>query len=303
MKEGLRVPAAFTMIRSPRARQAVCVALDLATLGAASALLGDDQGPWRAGGAGVQITSHLSIPTLTIPATAIAPSSQVLVGFPLVQTGGFGRGTFRAALPRQADKLRSLGTLNTSTLGPLAEDLTPVAVTEFAARAIPHVSMVTHRPLVQAASLGGGAFITALTSALHFGLTLGTGSGLTGVCVALRLTPVTHTCGAGVLLPLLAMLVLFTSRQTGIGHTLRTAAAWLDHQVLMRFAGHLLTLCYRTPDFPVAADTSGAEAWLPLFTVSVCSALPGARLSIAATLGAAFSSWGERALVRGTAER
>ena len=62
--------------------------------------------------------------------------------------------------------------LNTTALGPLADHLTPVAGTELAARAVPHVAAVTHRALVQAASLGGGAFITALTSSLHFGLTL-----------------------------------------------------------------------------------------------------------------------------------
>lgn len=65
-----------------------------------------------------------------------------------------------------------LRAFNTTTLGPLAEDLTPVAGTEFTASAVPHVSMVTHRTLVQAASLGGGTFITALTSTLHFGVTL-----------------------------------------------------------------------------------------------------------------------------------
>lgn len=65
-----------------------------------------------------------------------------------------------------------LWAFNATALGPLAEDLTPVAGTEFTARAVPHVAMVTHRALVQAASLGSGTFITALTSALHFGVTL-----------------------------------------------------------------------------------------------------------------------------------
>ena len=45
-----------------------------------------------------------------------------------------------------------------------------------------------------------------------------------------------------------------------------------------RFAGHLLTLCHWALDFPVATDTSGAKAGLPLLTVSVHSPLPGARL-------------------------
>lgn len=62
--------------------------------------------------------------------------------------------------------------LNTTAFGPLADHLTPVAGTELAARAVPHVTAVTHRTLVQAASLGGGAFITALTSTPHIGLTL-----------------------------------------------------------------------------------------------------------------------------------
>lgn len=50
----------------------------LATLGAASALLGDDQGARRAGGARAQITSHLGITAFTLPATAVGPTSQVL---------------------------------------------------------------------------------------------------------------------------------------------------------------------------------------------------------------------------------
>lgn len=50
----------------------------LATLRAASILLGDSQGAWRAGGAGTQITSHLGITAFTVPATAIGPLSQIL---------------------------------------------------------------------------------------------------------------------------------------------------------------------------------------------------------------------------------
>lgn len=65
-----------------------------------------------------------------------------------------------------------LWAFNTTTLGPLAQDLTPVAGTELAACAVPHVTVVTHRALVQAAPLGCGAFITALTRTLHFGPTL-----------------------------------------------------------------------------------------------------------------------------------
>lgn len=219
------------------------MALDLGTLRAASTLLGDGKAALWAGGAGTQITSHLGITAFTLSASAISPSSEVLVGTPLVHAGRFGRGTLRAALSWQVNELGSLRAFNTTTLSPLAEDLTPVAGTELTARAVPHVSMVTHRALIEAASLGSRTFITAPSSTLHFGLTLVTGDGPTGVCVAFRLTPVTHTCGAGVLLPLLTVLVVFTSRQTGVGHTLRTTLARLDHQVLMRFAGHLLTLC------------------------------------------------------------
>lgn len=65
-----------------------------------------------------------------------------------------------------------LWAFDTTTLGPLAQDLTPVAGTELAARAVPHVTVVTHRALVQAASLGSGAFVTAPTRTLHFGPTL-----------------------------------------------------------------------------------------------------------------------------------
>lgn len=248
----------------------------MATLGAASALAVDGQRAWRAGGAGPEITSHLGITALALPATVIgiSPSSRVLVGSPLVHTGGFLRGTLGAALPRQVNKLRSLWALDPCTFSPLTEDLTPVAGAELAAGAVPHVSMVTHRPLIKAAPLGGGAFVTTLAGALHFGLTLLAAQRRTGAGLTFGLAAVAHTCGAGVFLPLLAVLVLFTSGQTGVGHTLRTAPARLDHQVLMRFAGHLLTLSHRTLDVPVAAQTSGAEAGLPLLTVSVHIPLP-----------------------------
>lgn len=65
-----------------------------------------------------------------------------------------------------------LWAFDTSTLGPLTEDLTPAAGTELAAGAVPHVSMVTHCALVLAASLSSSAFITALPGTLHFGLPL-----------------------------------------------------------------------------------------------------------------------------------
>lgn len=65
-----------------------------------------------------------------------------------------------------------LWAFHSSALGPLAEDLTPAAGAELAARAVPHVAVVPHGALVQAAPLGGGAFVAALTGALHFGLTL-----------------------------------------------------------------------------------------------------------------------------------
>lgn len=65
-----------------------------------------------------------------------------------------------------------LRALHSSALGLLAEDLTPAAGAEVAACAVPHVAVVVHRALVQAAPLGGGAFIAALTGALHLGVAL-----------------------------------------------------------------------------------------------------------------------------------
>lgn len=221
-----------------------------------------------------------------------------------MHTGRFdGGGALWAAFPRQVNQLRSLWALHSSTLGPLTENLTPVTAAELAAGAVPHVSMVTHCALVQAASLGSGTFVTAATGSFHFGLTLVTGDGLTGVCVTFGLTPVTHTCGAGVLLPLLSMLMLCPCRQTGVGHTLRTALTRLDHQVLIWFAGHLLTLCHRTLDVPAPADTSGAAAGRPLLSIPVAPPLPGARLSVASTLGAALPGRGEEAVIPRAGER
>lgn len=65
-----------------------------------------------------------------------------------------------------------LGTFKASTLCPVADDLTPAAGAELAARVIPYVAMVTHRALVQAAPLGSHALLAALTSTLDFSLTL-----------------------------------------------------------------------------------------------------------------------------------
>lgn len=157
--------------------------------------------------------------------------------------------------------------------------------------------MVTNNILVQAASFGRNTFITALTDTLNFGLTLVTDDWPTGACVAFRLTSVTHTCGAGVLLPLLTMLVLFPSRQTGVGHTLWTAVARLDHQVLMWFAGHLPTLHHRTLDSPAGAEASGTKAGAPLLSIPVDNPLPGAGISASATLGTALPSWDEGVLI------
>lgn len=187
------------------------MAVDLVTLGATLAVLNDSQGAQRAGTAGSQITSHLGIVAFALTTTAITPSSKVLVGFSLVHTGRFRRRTLGAAFPRQVNELRSLWAFDTSTLGPVTEDLTPAAGTELAAGAVPHVSMVTHCALVLAASLSSSAFITALPGTLHFGLPLVAGYGWAGFSVAFRLTSVTHARGAGVLLPLLTALVLFSS--------------------------------------------------------------------------------------------
>lgn len=54
----------------------------------------------------------------------------------------------------------------------MAEDLTPAARAEFAAAGVPHVAVVTHYALVEAASPGGGALVAALAGASYFGLTL-----------------------------------------------------------------------------------------------------------------------------------
>lgn len=59
-----------------------------------------------------------------------------------------------------------------TALGLMTEDLTPVADTELAACAVPHITMVTHRAFIKAAPLGSYAFIAALTGALDFGPTL-----------------------------------------------------------------------------------------------------------------------------------
>lgn len=53
--------------------------LTLLTLGAASSLLRDGQGPPRAGGAGPGVTSHPGIFTFTLPTAAVGPPSQILV--------------------------------------------------------------------------------------------------------------------------------------------------------------------------------------------------------------------------------
>lgn len=74
-----------------------------------------------------------------------------------------------------------LRALHSSALGPLAEDLAAAAGAEVAARAVPHVAVVVRRALVQAAPLGGSAFITALTGALHLGVALRGETGRSGL--------------------------------------------------------------------------------------------------------------------------
>lgn len=68
--------------------------------------------------------------------------------------------------------------------------------------------MVTNGTLIQAASFGGNAFITALAVSLNFGKTLLTADRPTAVGVTSGLAVVTHAGRTGVLLPLLAVLVL-----------------------------------------------------------------------------------------------
>lgn len=65
-----------------------------------------------------------------------------------------------------------LWAFNTTALGLMTEDLTPVAGAKLAACAVPHITMVTHHAFIKAAPLGGYAFIAALTGALDFGPTL-----------------------------------------------------------------------------------------------------------------------------------
>lgn len=297
VEQRLRVSAAFTSVWSSRAGQAVCMAANLVTLGAAPALLDHSQASWGAGGAGAQVAGHLGVEAFALAAASVGPPGQVLVGLPLVDTSRFHRGAFRATFPRQVNELRALWAVDPSTLGPLAEHLAPVAGAELAPGGVPHVAVVTHGALIQAAPLGGGALVAAPPGPPHFGVALVAGEGPTGVGVASGLTSVAHTCGAGVLLPLLAVLILFPSRQTRVGDTLRTALAGRDHQVLMRLAGDLPTLRHRTLDLAVAADTSGAAAGFPLLAVPVGDALPGARGSVASTLRAALSSRCERTLI------
>lgn len=276
--------------------------LDLTALGAAAALVADNQGPRWAGGAGAQVTSHPSTSTLALTATASRPPSKILVGFSLRRAGRSLRRTLGAAFSWQVSKIRSLWALHLSALGPLAEDLTPAAGAEVTARAVPHVTVVVHRALVQAAPLGGSAFVTALTWALYLGVALVAGDGPTGLCVAFRLTSFTHTCGARVFLPLIAVLVLFPSRQAGVGHTPGTALARWDHQVFILFAGDWLTLCNCTLDLAVSTHTSGAEGRLPMLAVPVHTALPQTRISVAGALGAAPACRGERSLVGGAGQ-
>lgn len=93
-------------------------------------------------------------------------------------SSGLSRGSREVCRLPVAAHLRAL---HSSALGPLAEDLTPAAGAEVAARAVPHVPVVVHRALVQAAPLGGGAFITALTRALHLGVALREETGRSGL--------------------------------------------------------------------------------------------------------------------------
>lgn len=65
-----------------------------------------------------------------------------------------------------------LGAFNASALGRPTDDLPLVTGTELAACDVPHVSMVTDCILVQAASRGRNALLTAPTVTPHFGLTL-----------------------------------------------------------------------------------------------------------------------------------
>lgn len=167
-------------------------------------------------------------------------------------------------------------------------------------RAVPHVSVVAHRPLVVTAAFGPDTLLAALARASHSALPLLAGEGRAGATVALGLSSVAHTRGAGVLLPLLTVLVLLSRRQTGVGHTLRTALAWTDHQVFIRFAGDWFTLGHRALRLSVRAHTPRTEAGLELLPVPVLFVLPTTRASVADTLGAALSLWGVKSVIWGT---
>lgn len=163
--------------------------------------------------------------------------------------------------------------------------------------------MVTHGVLVQAAALGGHALLATLARPPHSGLALLTGEVRTGVCVTARLSTVTHTRGAAVFLPLLAVLVLLPGRQTGVSHALWTALTWPNHQVLTGLAGHRLAQGSRTLDLAVVTHTLGTQTGPPLLPITIHRLLPRAGGSVAGTLGAALPRGGEQALVWPTVER
>lgn len=208
----------------------------------------------------------------------------------------------RTALPLQVHHFLSLLAAQAATLCIPADHLTSLAGAELAARPVPHVSVVTQRPVIETGAPGRHALLTALAGPTCLGLTLGTGDVLAGVCVAARLSEVAHTCGAGILLPLFSMLVLFPSRQTGVGDTLRTAAPGRYHQVLFRLAGDWLALGSRAGDVTVLTDTPGAGGGAPHIPVTVELTLHRAGGSSVDTERAAMSCGGAEGLVGGAGE-
>lgn len=296
------VTAGHAEVSTPRARRTVTMTLDFGALGAAVPIPGQGQGPRSAGRTGAQVASHLAVLTLTLPTRSVSPASLVLVRKILEHTGSCHGNTVRTALPLQAHHFLSLLAGQAATLGVPADHLTSLAGAELAARPVPHVSMVTQRAVVETRALDRHAFLTALAGPAGLRLTLWTGDVWAGVCVTARLSTVTHTCGAGIFLPLFSMLVLFSSRQTGVGDTLRTAAPGSNHQVLLGLTGDWLALGSRAGDVAVLTDTPGAGRGAPHIPMTVELTLHRAGGSSVDTEGAAVSSGGAEGLVGGAEE-
>lgn len=230
--------------------------------------------------------------TLTLPTVSVGPTRASLVVVSAVHTAWFVGGTERAALSGLEQRLRALWTVEALTLRPLTQHLAALTRAELTPRtwslhcltAVPHVAMVTHHSLVVATAFEQDTLLAALAGASDRALTLGAGERGAGPAVAPGGSSVAHTGGAGVLLPLLTVLVLLSRRQTGVGHTLGTALTRTNHQVLVRSAGDGFTLGHRALHLSIGADASRTQARLELLPVTKLSVLPATRASVADTL-------------------